>query len=1018
MRTNYFILFFSFFIFQIGSAQLPTEYIPSHITYENGLAIGYTRNIIQDSTGLLWITGGRGIGLHTYDGKKVKTFHLDNPTRFFPLSQSYRAVEMQNRNIMISDWSSTLYIFNPYERRMVDSISQEAAQPNNIYDFTIDKKGTVWAVTMSYAEGDYVYLLKANKGEPMNVVQKIPINNYSQIIAYKEKIFVTGDEAIYVFDQEGTPVKICALEDGSKNVSPYGFTVDSEGKLWLKTAHQKEEKNRSFALFKFNEVNSEFDIFPLKNSQPLIDTENIESIGDDLWFFGVQETLWKVNLKTSEVVNYSDVLRSVTDKNFYILNVIKDASQQLWVTTSRGLIKLAPAKKAKFFMEIQKQDGFCEDNCYVQSITATDTAIYFSYLYSVVAQSKQTKQFYSLDNNLENTSKGAMIESIWDEGANKLSVHNNQLIWLDQLIDLNTLESVDLIPQQNDYRVVNSPIGDHTLWLAPYYPAQKEEQLFEYNFKTNQLRNISPDLDLPSEDYPLQILESKLYDKVWVAYEFRGILEFTKSGKYIRKYQDDSILDNNCLYEDKKGNLWVGTKQGLTKINIQNDGELQHFKNRTYNYQGREKNVEIRSIAPTDENTLWLGGRIGIYRFDLNTEKYDTPDLPRELKEVECMFTASYINADGTIYFGTKNGIVYFHPNDVLSGSSFQSDFPIAINQISTFNNEEEKENTIHSTLADLKKIELSPQDLWFSLEYFIPFYQDSDKTLYSHKLEGYDSDWSLPSVDNFLKYTNLPHGEYTLHLQAGHDSGKVGQYQRSIQIIVHQAWYKSFWFRLISFLSIIGLIYSALQYRYKQKLEKRLAIEKLRNKISSDLHDDVGSILTGIAMQSEIMALGKNEEEQAPINELTNMSRDAMERMRDIVWAMDSRKDKYENLIDRMQDFAQRNLEPLGINYHFDLEKIDTSQSLNPNVRQQFYLIFKESIANIIKHSDANEVKISFAKNKNTIHLVIHDNGSEKPLNKSDGQGMSNMKKRAKDIGGEFYLTFEKGYKVHVEVI
>jgi ligand-binding sensor domain-containing protein len=333
-----------------------------------------------------------------------------------------------------------------------------------------------------------------------------------------------------------------------------------------------------------DEVQKEFQKFELKDPRPLIDTENLEAFGDDLWFFGVRETLWKYNVTTGEAIDYSEILRSVTDKNFYLLGITKDASQQFWVTTSRGLIKLAPKTKEKFSFNIQSKDGFCEDNCYVQSIVASDTAIYFAYLYHVIAMSKKTKQFYRLNYDLENVNKGSEQESIWDEGAGKLEILDDQLIWLDQIINVPSLNGKDILSEQTDYRVVNSLIGNQTIWLAPYYPNDKSQQLFEYNLQTQQLKNISPDVDLVPEDYPLQILESKHHDKVWVVFEERGILEFSKSGAFLEKYDDPSINDNNCLYEDSKGNLWIGTKVGLTKIQIPS-GKMKHFVNKTFNFK-------------------------------------------------------------------------------------------------------------------------------------------------------------------------------------------------------------------------------------------------------------------------------------------------------------------------------------------------------------------------------------------------------------------------------------------------
>ena len=161
----------------------------------------------------------------------------------------------------------------------------------------------------------------------------------------------------------------------------------------------------------------------------------------------------------------------------------------------------------------------------------------------------------------------------------------------------------------------------------------------------------------------------------------------------------------------------------------------------------------------------------------------------------------------------------------------------------------------------------------------------------------------------------------------------------------------------------------------YIQKLKREKELAGLRTKISSDLHDDVGSILSGLAMQSEMLKYQGKGENKEELNAISDMSRDAMDRMRDTVWSIDSRKDKYENLVDRMRAFAEKTLSLKSIDHDFIVDGVEGKKSISPTRRQNVYLIFKEAITNIAKHSDATFVDIKIVQDSERTTLSIKDN-------------------------------------------
>ncbi len=204
----------------------------------------------------------------------------------------------------------------------------------------------------------------------------------------------------------------------------------------------------------------------------------------------------------------------------------------------------------------------------------------------------------------------------------------------------------------------------------------------------------------------------------------------------------------------------------------------------------------------------------------------------------------------------------------------------------------------------------------------------------------------------------------------------------------------------------------SVAEIKEKMKVTSE-AVESLKTRISSDLHDDVGTLLAGIAMQSELLSLSVDDQQKMEMQEMSEMSRDAMERMRDIVWSMDTKKDKYENLIDKMRDYAANKLGRSSFKYSFEVDGVEGTQSILPDVRKNLYLIFKEALTNIFKHSKGDQVAISFSKNETGLQLRIFDNGPISKIAKSEGMGLSNMKMRAEKLGGNFSINQEKGFEV-----
>ncbi|MEO6452816.1 MAG: triple tyrosine motif-containing protein, partial [Ginsengibacter sp.] len=440
---------------------------------------------------------------------------------------------------------------------------------------------------------------------------------------------------------------------------------------------------------------------------------------------------------------------------------------------------------------------------------------------------------------------------------------------------------------------------------------------------------------------------------------------------------------------DKKGDLWFGNYYGLSQLpnnKTKKNTQGSPFINYTPEHGFQGIGSLTNSICQSSDGLIWIGCADRLTVFDPENLKPDTT-LPNVQLTAISLFNEkiSWVNDSALIL---NNGVT-------VAGFTFDK----------------------------LSKWYNIPENL--SLAYnnnFISFHfvginiNTPQNIKYQYILEGLEKNWSTTTSLSEASYGNLSPGSYIFKVKSKNGDGNWSE-PVAYPFRIRPPWWRTWWAWLIYSIIIIGLVYAFIRFRINQERQKVKILEAIRTKISSDLHDDVGSILSGLAMQSQVMAYSAKEDQKEGLNEISNMSREAMEVMRDTVWAMDSRKDKFENLIDRMRAFAEKNLNRKNITHEFAIEDIDGKKFINPEKRQTIYLIFKEAITNIIKHCDGSHVIIKFAYSKNSLYLLVHDNGSEKAACNSDGLGLSNMKMRAEKIGGTLNTKFSNGFMVELKV-
>jgi signal transduction histidine kinase len=207
-----------------------------------------------------------------------------------------------------------------------------------------------------------------------------------------------------------------------------------------------------------------------------------------------------------------------------------------------------------------------------------------------------------------------------------------------------------------------------------------------------------------------------------------------------------------------------------------------------------------------------------------------------------------------------------------------------------------------------------------------------------------------------------------------------------------------------------------------RNKLKRAVEMEKMRSRLSRDLHDDIGSTLSSINMlsrtaQHNLHQTG-DEKTKASLEKINLRSQRLLDNMSDIIWNINPGNDTLEEVMSRMREYATTILEAKNIDYTFNFPKEQMDCKLSMEVKNNLYLIFKEAVNNLSKYSGASNVVLSLIFDEKYIHLKIEDNGigfSEDEI-KHRG-GLHNMQHRAEEIKGVIKIgsSMENGTKVEL---
>jgi len=496
--------------------------------------------------------------------------------------------------------------------------------------------------------------------------------------------------------------------------------------------------------------------------------------------------------------------------------------------------------------------------------------------------------------------------------------------------------------------------------------------------------------------------------RLWIGTFGGGLNLFDKAtntfSHFVTNESDTNSLSANavyCIAEDARGNLWMGTfGGGICRL------DTITWKFKTYSVEHGLPDNFVKQIIPDAHGNLWLSTDKGLSYFKASTGTFTNYKERDGLHNSVFLSGSSFKNKSGVLYFGGKGGVTAFHP-DSLKGNVFA---PSVV--ITSFKVLEAARPPLGGFIADsVQTMTLGYRENFFSFEFISTDFTAPDKNQFAYMLEGLDKDWVQAGPRRYASYTKVLPGIYLFKVRGTNSDGVWSPNTASVRIVIDPPFWERWWFRTLATLLLLGIGIALYNYRVNRLLQ----IERLRVRIASDLHDDVGASLTRISLQSELIQEGIDpEEQQNYLKSISTMSRELVTSMSDIVWSIDSRNDSIGNLLDKMRGFGSTVLSAKDINFHLAHSGFDTKKKLSVDVRENIYLLYKEAVNNIVKHAEASRVDVILRNDSDKFTMLIVDNGKGwEGTDRVSGHGTKNMKMRAKRLGGTVEFVHEEGTRV-----
>jgi Signal transduction histidine kinase len=969
---------------------------------EDGLLANHVKCVAQDKSGFMWI--GTLNGLQKFDGNKFL-----NPFEFIsnnniPFTEGVQQIQTDNNGrFFLFLMNNQFAYFDPVtlENRIIPIKAHGKVEVKADYHLFKDSGGRIYMCANNY--GLLVYDSIHNVFTEDNVPIKIPRNwavnsLYEDVHSGKYWICSDSGMAVYnrntgeLFYKNHNPENNLLLKENRRAMY---LLIDSKKRYWL--VYWTFDKKYEEHVMRYDSNSNTVIINPGGiELEGFAQVRNLLETKDGvIWISGFQ-TLLTLYPEQKSFIQNKESANDISGINFSLVNnLFEDREKNIWICTDKGLFVSYPnANKISNYLFAESKD-----------------------IYTLSLLSNNKNEIWSAS-----WGRGILVFDSLLNPLPKYQFHlpryamclykekNSNIVWAGfangelALIDVNTKKVLKrLKPKALGSWPVNqiAEDADGNLWFG----------LTGRIVKWIKTKTIKEEDFNVVTDFPLglQTLYIDNHNKLWVGTRENGILKYEiYRDKLIKAFENGSTpirLYGNIVMAIRALNdsiYFIGTNAGLNILNTHTGKirKLNSVNGLTGNY--------VNCLEIDSSGILWMGTFSSLCSYDIKTDHFTSYNKNDGLLSAESIRAISFNNDKmvlaGINFISSLNADVLTYTNQPPNVQL--TDFKILNNPVND------------DSILKLKKLTLPYNKSSFTISFASPSYRQKDKLTYYYKLEGADNEWIKADRSQQVNYSLLPPGNYTFQVKCINDRNIAVKDITLFSIIVTPPYWYSWWFIALCAISIALIIH----YVYRLRINRILAVEKVRQKVARDLHDDMGSTLSTINILSS-MAKNKIKNDPVKVSEyigkISDNSSRMMEAMDDIVWNINPANDDMQKTIARMREFATNVLEAKDIIFWFNFDDSINNVRLNMEQRRDVFLIFKEAINNAAKYSHCNKVVASISQTGKTIHLSIVDDGDGFDIENADnGNGLKNMQRRARHLNGKIKFNSEplKGTSIVVD--
>lgn len=939
------------------------------------ISSNYINALLCDKKGRLWIgTINQGLNLLLPGHNSFLRIRHGKADGMLPASMINDLHEDQQGNIWIGTGAGLFKVMEPETgnpdlrfNRIELPVALNDPLPNkNVNKITHDRFNNIWIATFNG-------IFRISSGKPEKAVwigqgeeQLSDKFIYAVAADAQGRIWAASKKGIDILDKTGK--KITTLnpslksQTGMKDENVNSLYLDSKGRMWVgyfdKGVQYTETANGAAeAVFKEVEVSREI---------PVMNNGNALSFLEDRITPGI---IWAgfnaggmVRMVPITKRFHTDHLTDAPFGNSFVVNLLTDPDNNLWIGTNSGLLRL-DRKNRKF-------EGFQPTGI------APTIGIDENHINGLVQARDGNIVFGSADKIFHVIKTASGYRTTYLPIPDSIKVDRNLI------------------------RTVFQDASGRIFIVLRY-------SIYYYENETGSLSRIASITDseiLNDRGFYFSCAFIDRSGNLWAGsssglfhYPAKGNLNFGAPAVFRHNPADTNSLRNHnilCINEDREGNIWIGTMNGLGKAVKHNDAYS--FTNYS-NKNGITNNVIYAIIPEKKSDFLWLSTNVGLTRFNRNGYAVAGYDIHDGLQSNEFNSYAAYAAPDGELFFGGISGYTSFYPNEIS---------PDTTRPVVTISGLRSGDNKFINLAekSEAKTIELKYRENSFTVNFAGIHFVDPQKVRYAYMLEGFQENWTDAGTNGTVNFSQLPPGKYIFRVKASNGDGYFNEAGDTLIIDIKPPFHMTVWFYLILALLIAGVIYAIFKYRLSMKMQKVKEVEQIRRATAADFHDELGHKLTIISWFAEILKkkIGPDQNELRPhLDRIIDASGSLYHTMKDMLWAMDPDKDSVYDLYQQIKEFGQELFDNTGIEFSATEVPVSLKENIiSPAHKRHALLIFKEIMNNSLKHAGGTATALDLEQENGLLRFRFRDNGKGFKLNgNSTGRGMENIRRRAGQI-------------------